>query len=555
MGSDRIGGFGAVRKRPWESTLIVLMVLSAALLLAFRSDFGFFLDDWSLVIGKEDPTDWLLPHNEHIVLLPAAIFKLSLALFGMTPMPIHGLAVGLFLTGVGLLFYWLRPLVGEAAAVLFCAPVLFLGSATEDLIWAFQIGFFGSVAAGLAALLCLRKGTGRADAWACLLLVVSLLFSSFGVPFGVAAAVQLLFRDGRSEPGNLLRRSWVFLVPGLVYVAWWLGWGHLAPSQISVENVVETPLYALSAFAYGASAITGAFPLKETGESFVWALPGLLMLSLIGYLLYRRRRVPDQLIVALAAGFSFWILSGLNYVPGRDFTTSRYQYPAAIFIAMILGGALAGWRPDTRTLRLVGAAAAFAVAVNLAALFVSFRDTFKPVEQRGLAALTALEIARDTVAPETAVPMSESGEATVTAGPYFEATGKYGSPALEAEEIPGLSETNRTLLDRFLVEALPVSPIPPALVEPRRRGCRALRAGPTASETTGLTSRLLYLRPRESVEIRLGRFGSAAAAPGGKLEGNRPTGFVIPPDRSSRPWRIGFAGTGKVTVCPARAAK
>ena len=121
MGSDPTGALGAIRRRPWVSALGLLMLISAALLLTLGLDFGFFLDDWDLVIYREgSPTDWLLPHNEHIVVLPAAIYKLSLAVFGMNAGPLHVLAILLFLLSVGLLFLWLRPLIGEPASVIGC---------------------------------------------------------------------------------------------------------------------------------------------------------------------------------------------------------------------------------------------------------------------------------------------------------------------------------------------------------------------------------------------------------------------------------------------------
>jgi len=556
MGSDRTGSFGAIRRHPWESLLVLLMVLSGALLLAFRSDFGFFLDDWGLVIGREgSPTDWLLPHNEHIVLLPAAIYKLSLNVFGMTAMPIHCLAVALFLTSVGLLFLWLRPLVGAAVAVLFCAVVLFLGSAAEDLIWAFQIGFFGSVASGLAALLLLRKGTVRADGWACLLLVIGLLFSSLGIPFAIGAAVQLLFRQGpRPNWSTLLRRSWVYLVPATVYVIWWLGWGHLAPNSVSAHNAADDPLYVLSAFAFAGSVVTGTFPLKEVAAGFIWAIPGLILLSGLVALVIRRRQVPAALLVAAAVGFSFWALSGLNYIPGREFIASRYQYPGAIFILMIFGGALSGYRPGPGVLKLIAAVALVAVAVNLAALVASFRDTYKPYEERGLVALTAFDISSRTVGPDAAVPINEDGTAVVDARSYFKAVDKYGSPGLNEDQIDGASATNRTLLDQTLVAILPVTLPAPDLVKPYRNRCRILTADATASDIAEVTSSLLYIRPTNQVVIRLGRFGPGVGALGWRTIGNRPTGYRIPEDNSDRAWRIGFQGTGKVTVCPARAS-
>ncbi|HNG57899.1 MAG TPA: hypothetical protein PLX70_10695, partial [Solirubrobacterales bacterium] len=74
---------GMPEERPdriWIWLLGLAMLASGVLLMVMRSQIGFFLDDWDLVIYRGNPTDWLLPHNEHIVVLPAAIYKLSLAI-------------------------------------------------------------------------------------------------------------------------------------------------------------------------------------------------------------------------------------------------------------------------------------------------------------------------------------------------------------------------------------------------------------------------------------------------------------------------------------------
>ncbi len=68
------------------------MAASAALLLHYRASLNFMLDDWAFVIGREDGkiSDFLDPHNEHISVIPVAIYKLFLAVFGMgSPWPLQ----------------------------------------------------------------------------------------------------------------------------------------------------------------------------------------------------------------------------------------------------------------------------------------------------------------------------------------------------------------------------------------------------------------------------------------------------------------------------------
>src|SRR5690606_4348808 len=128
-------------------------------------------------------------------------------------------------------------LVGEPVSVLGCAVVLFLGAATGDLVFAFQIGFFGSVVGGLGALLLLRRDTFRADLLACLLLIFSTLCSTLMAPFLAAVLVQLLYR-GSEKPdlSRLLRSAWIVLVPVAIYLIWYFGWNQDGSQAATLEN-------------------------------------------------------------------------------------------------------------------------------------------------------------------------------------------------------------------------------------------------------------------------------------------------------------------------------
>ena len=135
-------------------------------------------------------------------------------------LPYRVVSTALFLLSAALLFVFLRRRVGDWPAVAATAIVLFLGAAWEDLLWSFQMTYFGSMAAGLGALLALERGDRRGEAVACALLVVSVVFGSLGLSFAIGAAVYVLLLPERR------RRLYVFLVPLAVYALWWLGWGH-----------------------------------------------------------------------------------------------------------------------------------------------------------------------------------------------------------------------------------------------------------------------------------------------------------------------------------------
>lgn len=555
MGAQLNGAVEAVKRRPWHWLLIALFCLSAGLLLYLRANIGFFLDDWFLILLREGPGDWMLPHNEHIIILPAAVYELSLSLFGMEPMPIHLLALVLFLTSVALLYQWLRPLVGEPASVLGSAVVLFLGAAAGDLVFAFQIGFFGSVVGGLGALLLIRRETIRSDLMACLALVISTLCSTLMAPFLAAALVQLLFRgDERPDLRRLLRSSWIVLVPVLVYLVWWAGFNQEGSQQLSLENAIRTPQYVLAAIGFGGASLTGAFPLRAAVENYLWVLPGIAIAIGFVWILRRRGKVPPEFYIGLAAGLGFWALCALNYTPAREFFTSRYQYPSVIFLLMMLAGAFKGLRPDSRQLKWLGGLAAISIVINIGGLFYAFNDTYKRFEEQNLVNLAAVDLASETVNPRFAVSMGTDGRGDIGASSILNAIERFGRPQISEDFLSGASAGNRARLDQLLVTALPVEVIPAARVIPDRQRCRTVRADPEATETLDISGPLSYIVAERDVVIRLGRYGDRADAVAWAAPAGKAVGYRIPPDRSRRPWRIAFQGSGKVTLCPATTA-
>ena len=69
--------------------------------------------------------------------------------------------------------------------------------------------------------------------------MISIAFSSLGLAFAVAAAIDVLQR--RRERG--LRRAYVFGLPLALYAVWYLGWGHEAENNFSAHNVLVSPRY------------------------------------------------------------------------------------------------------------------------------------------------------------------------------------------------------------------------------------------------------------------------------------------------------------------------
>jgi len=531
-------------------------------LLSLAADLTFFQDSWEFLMNRRElSVDALLqPHNEHIVLLPVAIEVLLLHVFGMSSaMPEFVVLVALLLATAVLVFVYVRRRLGEWPALMAAVLLLFVGPAWQDLLWPFEIGFVGSVLCGVAMLLALEREDARGDAWACVLLVLSLAFSSLGLAFAAAAVVDVALQRRRLG----LRRAWLAALPLLLYAAWYAGWGHEAEGHVSLHNVLVSPRFVFEAATAASEALVGMSGLTDepVGQA-VWG-PALLVLLLaaLAYAWYRRALRPSpRLWPALAAAATFWFLAGFNFIPGREAWSSRYLYAGAALVLLIAADLLAGVRFGRRALIVAAAVTIVAAGSNV----VPLRDGHDFLEGQTVltrADLAAIEIARDSVDPSFGLTPEVAGTPfliDVTAGEYLEAVDEHGSPAYTPGELATAPEYGRVQADVVLAGALPVS------IETQGRGeggggagsggaagsCRTVRpgAGRPLALRPGPTT--IELPPGPPATIALRRFAAAEfplvseGVPGGST-----TLLRIPVDRSARPWRLRVDAERGATVC------
>jgi hypothetical protein len=545
------------------------------LLLVLGSHLSFMLDDWSFLLGRPGWTAHSLldPHNEHIVLIPVIVYKVLLETFGMdSALPFRTVSTFVFLVSCVLLFVYLRRRVGDWLALIGTTVILFLGAAFEDLLFSFQIGFFGTMSCGLGMLLALEREDRTGDRLACVLLAAAMSFSSLGLSFAAGAAVDILQRRDRWRG-----RLYVVAIPLLLYGVWWLGWGHTADTSLSLHNLGTTPLYVLNALAAGIAALLGL--VNSTPETLApggldWGRALLPVVAvLVAWRLQRLHKVPRWLWVAVAIGGSYWILAGLNVKLGRGPTASRYQYVSAIFILLIAAELLRGVRIPRNGLIAISVVAAAAVMGNLTLLF-HWYQIWKGQIELERADLAALEIIRGSVPPTFVLtPDVSSTEFTVVvgAGPYFKAVDDFGSPAYTPSELAASPEPSRVAADKVLAAGLgiklapsrtppsPTSGSPPRLIGPpdalaaTNGNCLRLKAASAAPPLLDLPPGGAALASRGgNFEIRLRRFATASLPVDlGKLKGGTSAVLSIPPDRSPQPWMLSLDGSGPVVVCGA----
>jgi hypothetical protein len=428
------------------------------------------------------------------------------------------------------------------------ALLLFLGPAWQDLLWPFQMGFAGAALTGLAGLLLLEEGRRERDPLACGLLVLSILFSSLGLSFAVAAAVEVLLR--RRELG--LRRLYAAALPLAVYAGWYAGWGHTAPNQLSADNFLDSPAYVWEGVTASLDSVLalGTIFDEVVGRS-QWGAPLLIaLLALVAYGQWRRPGLPRGLWPPLAAGAVFWFLAAFNTIPGREPYSSRYLYVGVFFLLLVAANLLQGLRPNRWALAVAGALTLVVVGFNLVPLREG-RDFFEEQSVLTRADLGAIEIAERTIEPTFTLASPEIAGTVflgeVEAGEYLRAVREHGSPAYTPAELATAPEAGRRQADLVLANALPLG-IETGLPASRASG-RCLRA----------SGRDLPLRPGAATihfgsdgagSVQLRRFAADEYPLHTEdLQAGTTTRLFIPRDRSQRPWQLRVEPAQGTRVC------
>ena len=442
--------------------LLGVALLGAALALTLAQwGVTYFQDTFAFLLDRQDFSAhaFLMPHNEHIVVLPVAITKILLAVFGMssnTPEQV-AMALTLFAAAI-LLFVYVRRRTDAWLALIAATLMLFLGSAWPVLLWPFENEFTLPIVFGIATLLLLDREDSRGDAWACVTLTLAVISGSLGMPFVVAAFVDLLLKRKSRGWG----RAYVFAIPLLTYLAWYVGWGHEAETHLTFRNILVSPVYVLEGFASALDSLAGlsTIPVNSPGVND-WGRPLLVgAVALVAFGQWRKPGFSRTFWPVAAAAVTYWMLAALNFVPGREASASRYVYAGAIFVLLMAAELLHGWKFSRRALLVTGAVAICAIGPNLAQL----KDGGDWEQEQSIftrSDLAALEIARPTVSPEFRFGSVEmTGTASLSlieAKKWFEAVDSWGSPAYSPAELGRAPAIGRRYADVILSQALPLS--------------------------------------------------------------------------------------------------
>jgi hypothetical protein len=528
--------------------LVAAVAASGVLLIAWQSHLTFFFDDWDPLLQRRgfDAGGLLRPHVGHILLGTTLVYKAIQATFGMESLaPYAAASTSLFLVSVILLFIYLRRRVGEWWALAGVLPILFLGSASGDLLLPFQVFFFGAMAAGLGALLVFERRDRRGDVMTCLLLSVSITFSELALSFVLGVAVAIALDRGP------LRRAYIVALPLLLYAGWYAGWGHTGPSYLSFNNVAHSVAYVLDGLASGIVSLLGL-----TGSGAVvsgglgWGRPLLLALFVVMGLRARSATpIARSFWVTVVIVLSFWFLAAANATIFRAPTSSRYQFIAAVFILLIAADLASGMKLRRSGIVIGMGVAGIAVAANLSLLHQSYLTQAAGAPPiRGQ--LSALEIGADSIKPGLVVQTTAS-RGGFPAVPYLSAVDAFGSPAYTQSELVSAPETARVAADRELAAVLGLA-LHPAAHPPRPggTGCRRVRTASGVSPVLNLPPAGVILEaPKDATsQVSLRRFATQSFPVSvGSVSGSAI--LAVPKDRSTRPWQMQIASAAPVTIC------
>jgi hypothetical protein len=320
---------------PYAPLLVALMAVATCAAILYRTRrFGFLDDEWDFILDARrwQALDYFRPHNEHWSTIPQIIYRVLEAAMGVRSyIPYEAaLLVAHGATAV-LLFLLIRRRAGDILGLLAAAVILVVGRGFDNILWAFQVSFVGSVATGLLALWLLDR---PAPGWGRMLgasaaLLASLMFSGVGPVLVLLVAVDLALDRER-------RPALVTLVPPVVAATvWYLTVGRSGVAQDTFRISLREYPVLLEYVPNGIGvAAAGLFGLSAS-----WSRVAVAVLAgAVAAAAARDRRPNGRMIAAAVTLVALYTLTGIERGKmGVDQAGSpRYVYLGAVFTLLVL---------------------------------------------------------------------------------------------------------------------------------------------------------------------------------------------------------------------------
>jgi hypothetical protein len=549
----------------WTSVALAALLLAGAVLLAYETrGTTFWADEWQWILTRRGGglASFLDPHNQHLSLIPIAIYKLLFATVGLRHYwPYRAVLIAGDLGCALLVFAYARSRVGGYFALLAAALILFFGPGWQDILWPFQIPWLIAVAAGIGALLLLDRRDRAGDIGACVLLGVALASAGPGLAIAVGLVVEVLLR-------RRWRQLWIVAVPIALYALWWVGYQH---TSFSRHALLLVPRFVFDAAAGALSSLAGLAGIDvfhDTGAFLNWGPPLLaIAVSVLVWRLYRMERIPPRVVTLLAIPLAFWILTavGRAYVSiGTLVLTStgdesRYLYVGAVFLALLAAELARGHSAPFPVHVGAGVLVAAAVVSNITPL----RDGSRLL--RTQAQLTAVELGTLDISRPIVKPTYVSNGfifGIVKAGDWFPAEKDLGgTPAATAAQIATFPDYAREAADSQLVKiqqlglqgvgrtSAPATGAPPT-VDAVESGAVSV-SGACASYrptvyTPAIAANALQVEvPANGLVLSTGDVSASV----GTIAPRARATLRVTPDLAPQPWHLRISADGPLVAC------
>jgi hypothetical protein len=545
-----------LRGRPAPDVVMgVVAVLAFALILYLGRHLTTFLyDEWNVVVNRQGWSidTFLRPHNEHLVAAPVLAFKILFETVGAAPYWPYRVMIALVVVTIGVLVYvFAVPRLGRGGALVAGLMTVVVGAAGEDIIWPFQLTLDLPVLGGVALLLCLDRGTAKAEWWGAGFIVLALASSSIGLAVLAAGIVDVLL-----HPDRVTRALRLLAIPIVLYGLWYVNYNI---AHFNRGELYTLPDYVLSAAGGALGALAGL------GPAFYAPLV-LVFVALIVYGWVRPALAPRRLVTAATLPLAFWVLLGIGRATGMQPTTSRYLLPGAVFAAVTIVESLNGVRFPRRAAAVAAVLVTFTGAADVIALRGHVHTQFDHFTSVVRVELAALSLAREA-GPVSPLFHPDPGRSPdITTGPYFKAIDAIGEPITDpVATIAAATPAQRNDADHAFFAGLLVVPkasvAPPAVGSAPTVIAGAVRTTGSCVVVPGGTSAVLVVpagglamrmaRGKAPADLTMRRWGTLFT----RTFGLDPGGWAVlryAPDRDRTPIQIAITTPAAVRACTAR---
>jgi hypothetical protein len=529
-----------------------MLLGAAAFFLHLTRGATFHLDEWQWLLDRrgDGVHSFLDPHNQHLSVVPVVVYKILFATAGADHyLPYRIIGIATHLVTVVLLYAYAERRVGPPVALLAALLLLMLGAGWENILWPFQIGYLGSLASGIGALMMLDRRDRMGDVGAAALMALSIGCSGVGVAIAIGIVLELVWTRRRE-----LRQLWVFAVPLVLYGLWWIGFQE--PSNLP-NTYTGAPLFAIDSVAAAFSGLFGLTPpsIEPGATALEWGRPlAVAGVALIVWRLAVLRAIPPRVVTLLTIVVAFWVLTGVRRGAISGPEAGRYVYVGGTFLLLTATELLRGVRVSWRTLAIATAVVIGIVVADIG-FFRKAGEQVRGEAQIARADLGVLEMTRGVVKPDYIAHMPGYPFLAMHAGDYFAMAADVGTPAASPEEIARSSETARQLADEELGRIYGITLVSAGEHLPGR--CRTMEPGTFVAP--GAVPRMAVAVPPRGVQVkttgapanvRLRRFAQTfPKAPFGTVTPGHSALLRIRSDAVARPWQLEVESTGRVTVC------